>query len=323
MTQGTEVAVRAFAFVLFLLPVILLGALACGAEEAEPTATVTPTRAAQAEATAGPEATTSDAAPETAVPTALPPTEAPTATAAPEAPTEHAPEPTEAPGQMYTPTPAPTEAPEPTALVSTNVPEPTIAENGTGPGSYTVGEGSEITFTVEEELNRTPVRFDAVISGTGLTGFANLDGSPSVITLDLHSLESDQSFRDRFIRDRMFPNTPVATVTFGQLPDLPQSFLDGEETEGTLEGSLQIGDTVTPLTFDVVARLDPGVINVLGSSTFTWEAAGAGQAGFRPRGIPGRRGPRPSADRGAGAVGYFHHRRVPVILRAYLNSPPR
>ncbi len=123
-------------------------------------------------------------------------------------------------------------------------------------------------------MNRVPVRFDAVVSSTGLTGFANLDGSPSTITLDLHSLESDQSFRDRYIRQRMFPGTPTATVTVERLPDLAQSFFDGEETEGTLDGSLQIGDTVTPLTFDVVARHDGDVINVLGKTTFTWDELG-------------------------------------------------
>ena len=221
---------KRYALVLFLLPVILLGALACGAEEDEPATIAAPTRAAQAEPTADPEASKSHAAPATAAPTEPAPTAEPTATAPPTVPPESV-EPTEAPGQMYTPTPAPTEAPTPTEAA-----EETPADSGAGPASFLVGEGSQITFTVEEELNRTPVRFDAVISGTGLTGFANLDGSPSVITLDLHSLESDQSFRDRFIRERMFPNTPTATVTFEQLPDLPQGFLDGEETEGTLEG---------------------------------------------------------------------------------------
>ena len=271
---------RAFAFVLFLLPVILLSALACGAEEAEPAAIVTPTQAAQAESTAEPQATRSDAAPATAVPTETAPTAVPTAAASPTAPTgptEPAPEATEAPGQMYTPTPAPTEAPEPT-----EPPEEEPDGGGDGPGSFLVGEGSQITFTVEEELNRTPVRFDAVISGTGLGGYANLDGSPSVITLDLHSLESDQSFRDRFIRERMFPNTPEATVTFDQLPDLPQNFFDGEVASGTLDGSLQIGETTTPLTFEVEARLDPGVINVLGKTTFTWDELGLGKPVFGP-----------------------------------------
>ena len=131
-------------------------------------------------------------------------------------------------------------------------------------------------------MARTPIRFEAVISSTGLSGSANLDGSPSVITLDLHSLESSLSLRDRFIRERMFPGTPTATVTFERLPDLPQSFFDGEHTEGTLSGSLQIGDEATTLTFDVEARHDGEVINVLGRTTFTWEQLGLAKPVFGP-----------------------------------------
>ena len=143
-----------------------------------------------------------------------------------------------------------------------------------GPESFIVGEGSKITFTVEEELRGAPIRFDAVVSSTGLSGVANLDGSPSEIALDLHSLESDQNFRDRYIRERMFPGTPTATVIVDRLPDLPQSFLDGEVTTGALDGSLQIGETATALTFDVEARHDGNVINVLGKTTFTWDELG-------------------------------------------------
>ena len=139
---------------------------------------------------------------------------------------------------------------------------------------FVIGEGSEITFTVEEELGRTPIRFDAVISSTGLTGVANLDGQPSVVTLDLHSLQSDQQFRDQYIRSRLFPDIPEAVVTVDQLPDLPESFFDGENTPGTLSGSLQIGDSVTSLEFDVTARHDGASINVLGTATFSWEQLG-------------------------------------------------
>ena len=262
---------RSIAVVLLLLPALLFGALACGAEETEPATVAAPTQPAEAAATAEPEPMPTVASAATPAPTEPPPTAEPTAVP-----------PTTNPGPAPTDTPTLQSTTAPATEEPMEVTEPEPADRGAGPDSFLVGDGSEITFTVEEELNRTPVRFDAVISGTGLTGFTNLDGNPSVITLDLHSLESDQSFRDRYIRDRMFPNTPVATVTFDQLPDLPQGFLDGEETEGTLEGSLQIGETVTPLTFDVVARLDPGVVNVLGKTTFTWDQLGLVKPVFGP-----------------------------------------
>ena len=72
-------------------------------------------------------------------------------------------------------------------------------------------------------MGRAPIRFDAVISSTGLSGAANLDGQPSVVTLDLHSLSSDQQYRDRYIQSRMFPDTPEAIVTVDNLPDLPRA----------------------------------------------------------------------------------------------------
>ena len=214
-----------------------------------------------------------------------PPPSAPAATAA---------APTSAPTSTTAPTPAPTSAATPPATAapttaarpaatSTPVPvesrpEPTPAAVSAQPDgeaqSFIIGEGSEITFTVEEELGRAPIRFDAVISSTGLSGTANLDGQSSVVTLDLHSLSSDQQYRDRYIQSRMFPDTPEAIVTVDQLPGLPRSFFDGETTTGQLDGSLQIGDTVTPLVFDVEARHDGDVINVLGRTTFTWEQLG-------------------------------------------------
>ena len=171
----------------------------------------------------------------------------------------------------------PTQAPSATQVPSVTEPPPTepASEPAAGAEEFIVGEGSKATFTVEEELGRNiGVRFDAVISSTGLTGTANLDGEPSVVTLDLHSLESDQEFRDRYIQTRLFPDTPEAVVTVEQLPELSQSFLDGEETTGHLDGSLQIGETVTPLVFDVTARKDGDVINILGIATFTWEQLG-------------------------------------------------
>ncbi len=228
----------------------------------EPAATV----AALVAPSPTPEPTAAATSPPTAAPTSAaaptaPPTTAPTSAAAPTAPPTAAP--TSAPPRPATP--APTDA--------TPQPAPTTPAANSGPEAQTfiIGEGSQITFEVEEELGRAPIRFDAVISGNELTGEAHLDGQPSIVTLNLHSLTSDQTFRDRYIRDRMFPNTPEAVVTVDRLPDLPQSFYDGEETTGELTGSLQIGDTTTPLLFQVTARHDGNTINILAQTTFTWQ----------------------------------------------------
>ena len=219
-------------------------------------------------------------------PTARPPAASPTAAMVPTAAASPSPTPepaTSVPQATVPATAVPTATAGRAAATATPVPaeptpEPTpTAESAQPDGeaqSFIIGEGSEITFTVEEELGRAPIRFDAVISSTGLSGTANLDGQQSVVTLDLHSLSSDQQYRDRYIQSRMFPDTPEAIVTVDQLPDLPQSFFDGETTTGQLDGSLQIGDTTTPLVFDVEARHDGDVINVLGRTTFTWEQLG-------------------------------------------------
>jgi polyisoprenoid-binding protein YceI len=103
---------------------------------------------------------------------------------------------------------------------------------------------------------------------------ANLGGEPSTVILDLHSLESEQQYRDQYIRNTLFSDTTEAVVTVDELPDLPQSFLDGEETTGQLNGSLQIGEITTPLVFDVTARNDGDTINILGRTTFTWDQLG-------------------------------------------------
>ena len=262
---------RIAAYLVLITLAVAFAGVSCGGE-AEPAPAPTATEESAAQPTAAPTQTPPNPT-ATSKPTEEPQAASPSpaATNTPEsrptvAPTA-APDPANTPQPTDTPEPTPTPEPEPTA---------TLEPSGVvlGSESFVVGEGSIITFTVEEELRGAPIRFDAVVSSTGLSGVANLDGSPSEVMLDLHSLQSDQNFRDRYIRERMFPRTPSATVIVDNLPDLPQSFFDGEETSGTLEGSLRIGDNVTPLTFDVDARHDGDVVNVLGRTTFTWDELG-------------------------------------------------
>ena len=136
---------------------------------------------------------------------------------------------------------------------------------------YTVGQGSEITFTVREKLSRLPLPNDAVVRTGSVTGYLNLDGEPSEVSVDLHSLSSDQSFRDRYIRGQMFRDSPVAVFTVNGLAELPPEFFDGETFTRQVTGTLNVNGADFPLTFDLEIRNDGDVLNILGRTEFTWD----------------------------------------------------
>ena len=212
------------------------------------------------------EPTTPPSAPESAaepVPTAGPvPTEPPTA-----APAEPAaqPEPTSA-------------EPEPTDVVGA----PETAQTGDG-GGYIVGEGSEATFTVNEQLAWLDLPNDAVMKTTGLSGIILLNGQPSVFELDLHSMTSDADRRDGYVQRRMFPDHRIATFTVSDLGDLPDPLPEGEVIARQVQGELSIRGVTKPIVFEIEARLDPGKLFVLGRTVFTWE-----ELEIPPPNIPGR-----------------------------------
>ena len=103
--------------------------------------------------------------------------------------------------------------------------------------NYLVSEGSEITFTVGEQLTRLPLPNDAVVRTDQVSGELNFDGEPSVIEVDLHSLSSDQNFRDQYMRGRMFRDSPVAVFTVNNLTDLPPEFFNGEPFTRQVSGA--------------------------------------------------------------------------------------
>ena len=137
--------------------------------------------------------------------------------------------------------------------------------------AYIVSDGSEATFTVREQLVRLRLPNDAVVRTDALSGEVNLDGRPSVIEIDLHTLSSDQRFRDRYIRSALFPNSPIATFTVEGLADIPDGLFEGETITTEVSGSLRIRDIEAPLTFEVAVRKDGDVLLIVGRTTFTWD----------------------------------------------------
>lgn len=182
------------------------------------------------------------------------------------------------------PTPAPPTGPvvnaTPSAPVSKPPPTPTSLPTSAGvprqAGDYAgivfaVGDGSEITFTVGEQLTTLPLPNDAVLRTNSLSGDVSLDGGASTIAIDLHSLRSDQTFRDRYVRRTMFPNDRFATLTIPNVLPLPDGFADGDEASAKVAGTLNVKGVDVPVTFDVVARDDGHTVFILAKTTVTWD----------------------------------------------------
>ena len=239
-----------------ILPLALAALLALPACGADPTPTPVPTPTANVAAVIPTPASTPDA------PASTDATTAPEPTTAPAAPSPDAA--TTAPA-ADTPTPAPAEDPAP-------------AERSTGDVDgivFVVSEGSEATFSVGEVLANVSIpNYEAVMRTTNLTGEVRLDGGASVVTVNLHSMESDEPFRDRYVQSRMFPGQPTASVTFGDLTPLPGGFTNGDEVTTEVSGTLNINDMDVPLTFAITARDDGDEVFVLGRSMFTWDQIG-------------------------------------------------
>lgn len=173
-------------------------------------------------------------------------------------------EPTALPQETVAPTDIPTSTPTAEAILPRQIGE---IEGIT----FVVGEGSEATFTVGEELANVPLPLDAVIRTTALSGEIHLDGRQSTIEIDLQQLTSDNSFRDRYIRTRMFGEHPTGIFTVDGLNELPDGFAEGEEVSGEISGDLSIRGVTTPITFVGEARDDGTVIHMVGRTTFTWD----------------------------------------------------
>lgn len=231
----------------------LTAALACAGSAPAPAAPITAPAATQPPSATQP--TTTPTAPPTAAPTSRPA----------DTPAAANPPPTTSPTD--TPPAAPTEPALPAA----------------DPMAFTVSEGSEATFTVNEKLAWLDLPNDAVMRTQSLSGAVYLDGRSSTIDLDLHSLASDSDRRDRYVRQRMFPNNPIATFTVANLGELPNPLPPGEVITREVAGELAINGIVKPLTFTVEARRDPDALFILGRTTFTWD-----ELEIPPPNIPGR-----------------------------------
>ena len=142
-----------------------------------------------------------------------------------------------------------------------------------------VSDESLARYSVTEQLARLSSPIDAVGETGEVEGAivfdadGNVDQSLSVITVGLAGLTSDESRRDRYVRNNVFdtsrfPNTEFV-VTGTQGLDWP--FPESGETTFQLTGSMTIRDVSSPVAWDVEARSSGGVVTGKARTVVTFD----------------------------------------------------
>ena len=137
--------------------------------------------------------------------------------------------------------------------------------------AFSVAEGSKISFSVTEQLFRLSSPIDAVLTTSKLEGNIFLDGRESIIEMDLHSLTSDSSSRDRYVKRRMFPDNRTAILEVPPIETLPKGFETGVEVSTKIASILKIKGNDIPVDFDIVAIDSGDHISITGKTIVTWD----------------------------------------------------
>jgi len=136
-------------------------------------------------------------------------------------------------------------------------------------GSFDDFSGSFVGYRVREELasvgateavGRTPdVTGTLTVAGTTITA--------AEFTADLTTLQSDEANRDRQLRRQGLETGtyPTATFTLAQPIELASAPAEGATLEATAVGELTLHGTSKAVEIPVEARLENGVVTVVGS----------------------------------------------------------
>lgn len=135
-------------------------------------------------------------------------------------------------------------------------------------GSWTVGAGSIAGYRVQEVLFGQEA--EAVGRTEGVTGTMSIAGTTvttTEITVDMTSVTSTESQRDRQFQGRIMSTSEYPTATFEltvpvQLGAVPA---DGEELSYTVTGDLTLRGVTRSVTFDLLARRHGATIEANGS----------------------------------------------------------
>lgn len=181
--------------------------------------------------------------------------------------------------------PVPTEASEPTATVAvaTDIPVPTEAATETeaerepeaAPAEVAAPEAQQVTFVlVPEETTagysieeifindnntlNTAIGTTSVVTGEFTLNYAEPTASSfGQFVVDISTLRSDQTRRDRAIRTRWLESAsyPLATFDVTEVRNFPAEPAEGVPIEFQLVGDMTVKETTREVVWDVIAML--------------------------------------------------------------------
>ena len=162
-------------------------------------------------------------------------------------------------------------------------PEPVAApELRVGEVAVVIGEGSRARYRVLEELARVGFPTDAVgetPDATGLMVFGAdgaLQPDRSRLEVDLRTLESDSSRRDRYVRNNTLETSSFPTAVFvpREAQGLAWPLPSAGEVTFQLVGNMTVHGVTKPLVWEVTAQLDGESATGQAKTSFTFEEFG-------------------------------------------------
>jgi polyisoprenoid-binding protein YceI len=133
---------------------------------------------------------------------------------------------------------------------------------------WNVTQDSELGYRVGENL------FGVDTEGVGrtnqITGSLTIEGTQvtdAEFTVDMATVESDDSRRDNQFRGRIMSTDEFPTATFVLTSPIELGAIpaEGEQITATATGDLTLRGVTNPVTFEVTAQLEGERIGVLGS----------------------------------------------------------
>ncbi|NOX60780.1 MAG: YceI family protein [Chloroflexi bacterium] len=193
------------------------------------------------------------------------------------------------------PTPAPTPIPTPELAQG----EPSQPASTAQLRTFVIDPAaSEVRYEVDEEFFSEAVSrlgkklgfFRAVGRTNAIEGqLVVLDDSPPQVksgefSVDISTLKSDDSRRDRKIREDFLESAryPIATFRITSVEGLPQQYVEGEKVRFQMTGDMTIREITIPVTWNVEAAYKEGALTGEAQTLIYMK-----NFGFMPPEIPG------------------------------------